>query len=127
MTQVSVASSSAADPAMVFVAALAENLAGRRTLERTDHGIEAEPATLAQLAPMPRIDKALRGLYARQHASAAIAQTASEQIMSGLIGELARRDDLHVATWRAGERALAALADLLEALASDGAAAGISN
>jgi len=97
-------------------ALLAENMTGRRVLERVPRLVESEPATLAQLPTSKRIRELIAGLHARQHPHAAIVEQLANPVMGLLVAELAADPDLSVATWEKGQRVLAALADLVEQL-----------
>jgi hypothetical protein len=106
-------------------ARVAENLTGRRILARAAHGVEAEPATLAQTIAATRLPELLTRARGRTHPAAAIAERAVNEVIGALVETLAANSDLHVATWREGARAIGALADLLEQL--DTIAAGAAS
>jgi hypothetical protein len=97
-------------------ARVAENLTGRRILARDAHGVEAEPATLAQVIAATRLPEVLTRLRDRTHPVAAAAERAADEIIGGLVATIAANPDLHAATWREGPRAIGVLADLLEQL-----------
>lgn len=108
-----------ADPIAHFATTLADNVEGRRVLERPGHGIETEPATLAQLPAMTRIHDGLRGLRASGSFAAAAAEQASTAIVTALVHEAAANPERQVAAWPAAADALTKLADLVDALAAD--------
>jgi hypothetical protein len=97
-------------------ARVAENLTGRRILERVPHGVEAEPATLAQVATAARLPEVLSRLRGRPHPLAEAADRAAGEILHGLVATLATRPDLRVHAWPEGQRVIGGLADVLEQL-----------
>jgi hypothetical protein len=99
-----------------------ENLTGRRILTRPSHGVEAEPATLAQVSTAARLPEVLTRLRGRTHPLAAAAERATNEVIGGLVASLAANSELRVAAWPEAPRALGVLADLLEQL--DAIAAG---
>ena len=101
-----------------FATRLTENLAGRRVLA-CNQGLEPEPATLAQLPPMRRIQDAMSRLRARDGAARETADRFSNAIVAALVDDIAGDPTRHVASWPAAEHALSALADLLELLATE--------
>jgi hypothetical protein len=97
-------------------ARVAENLTGRRILARVAHGVEAEPATLAQVIAATRVPELLTLLRGRTHPVAVAAERAANEVIGALVALIAPNPDLHVATWREGARAIGVLSDLLEQL-----------
>jgi hypothetical protein len=107
------------DPLANFRSTLADNLSGRRVLDRADPGLEPEPATFGQLAPMARIHEGLRRLRTSGHFAADAADQAAIGLVTALVDEAAADSQRHVASWDSARRALAALADLVDALDAD--------
>jgi hypothetical protein len=104
------------DPLAGWPAMLAENLTGRRVLERVPRLVDSEPATLAQVPASKRVGELIARLHARHHPHAASVEQMASAVVGVLVAELANRSALSVATWEEGQRALVALADLLERL-----------
>jgi hypothetical protein len=111
-------------------ARVAENLTGRRILARAAHGVEAEPATLAQVIAATRLPQVLTRLRGRTHPVAAAGERAANEVIGAFVATLAANPDLHAAAWREGPRAIGVLTDLLEQLdkiAADATAAAATS
>ena len=100
-----------------FAASLAENLDGRRLLDRPISGVEPEPATLSQLAAIPRITAAIAGLESRSPNLARAADGFLGEFMRALVARSAR-GDVQVAHWTQADHSLTLLADLMDAAVS---------